>query len=61
MIYSKCKFESLEIQKKDTRIKKKGKEQVDLFNPKRKKKIWTIRLFYFNRVLITFFFLNAKN
>lgn len=39
MIYSKCKFESLEIQKKDTRIKKKGKEQVDLFNPKRKKKI----------------------
>lgn len=41
MIYSKCKFESLEIQEKDTRIyiKKKGKEQVDLFNPKRKKKI----------------------
>lgn len=40
MIYSKCKFESLEIQEKDTRIykKKKRKGTSWFIQPKKKEK-----------------------
>lgn len=39
MIYSKCKFESLEIQEKDTRIYKKKRKGTSWFiQPKKKEK-----------------------